>query len=226
MFNGARAPLVLPRKLLGEFSKTDYAVNPSFLRKKTQWEDSISPERIAIGGSSAAIALLEMIYRPFHSPFFVSESYELVELLKYFENVVDAVLISLWNEFLSIADHVGVPRREFSRLIDCMADRDKFRSVPRVPGQAFGMWCLPKDVTAIVYAFGGLDINVIKAAITTNDSVRELYGENQNSGTEMFVFQEGRLKLTNLGYNYLDTVRRRTARRSTSAMRKKRQNPF
>jgi UDP-glucose 6-dehydrogenase len=183
-------------------------VNPSFLRKKTQWEDSIFPERVAIGGNQAAIELLRRAYQSFDSPFFVSENYEAVELLKYFENVVDAVLISLWNEFLTIADHLGVPRLEFSRLIDCMPDRDKFRSVVRIPGQAFGMWCLPKDIAAIVHAFGSLEINVIKAAKATNTAVHMLYGENHNSSTEMFVFQDGKLKLTTLGYAYLDAARK------------------
>lgn len=196
------------QRLSGLLNKTAYAVNPSFLRKKTQWEDSISPERIAFGGDLLAIDLLRQVYHSFDTPFFVSEKFEVIELLKYIENIVDAVLISLWNEFLTISDYIDIPRHEFARLIDCLADRDKFRSVGRVPGAAFGMWCLPKDISAIIHDFSGLDINVINAALKTNDTIYNLYGVNPNAGTEMFGFPDGRLKLTNFGYNYLNIVRK------------------
>ena len=50
------------------FKKTEYAVNPSFIRKNKQWEDTINPERIAIAGNKKSIELLRNIYSSFNTP--------------------------------------------------------------------------------------------------------------------------------------------------------------
>jgi UDP-glucose 6-dehydrogenase len=123
---------------------TAYAVNPSFLAKSTQWLDSDCPSRIAYAGPSGARALLARLYSGFPgSPCFASDSYEAVELLKYIENSIDAVLISLWNEFLCLADALGVSRSDFLEVLRATPDRDRFATTVRVPGGAFGLGCDP-----------------------------------------------------------------------------------
>jgi UDPglucose 6-dehydrogenase len=163
------------------FTKTDYAVNPSFVSKANIWGDSICPERIAIGGSEHAIRLLEQVYSPFKEvPLYVSKSWEAIELLKYLENVTDAVLISLWNEYLEVADALQISREDFVNLMVGITQRKRFATIVRVPGKAFGLWCLPKDTCAFSEFAKklGCNSNVIEAAIKTNEAIKSLHGTN------------------------------------------------
>lgn len=189
------------------FKKTLYAVNPSFLRKKTQWEDSIRPERIAIAGNEEAVLFLKEIYKPFNcSNFYSSSSLEAVELLKYIENLTDAVLISLWNEFLLLSDSVSIPRNEFVSMINSFTERAKFATALRIPGQAFGLWCLPKDIAAINYIAKkkGINLRVIEASILTNDDVKKVKGVNSLSSTELYEIIDCKMKLSKKGISFLD----------------------
>lgn len=188
-------------------TKTEYVVNPSFLRKISQWEDTVQPERVAVAGSVSSVKLLADLYNLENVPIFSSQCFEVVELLKYAENITDAILISLWNELLSISDELNVPRSEFGRMMNSFGDRDKFRTSLRVPGQAFGLWCLPKDITAIAHEYSHLPIATIKGAIATNIWVSQAFGENRLSGPELFEFSSGAFKLTELGMKYLESVR-------------------
>lgn len=193
-------------KLSERLKRTGYAVNPSFLRKATQWEDTIRPERIAIGGSTDVLRLLVTLYEPFPGPRLLLESLTAVELLKYFENCLDASLISLWNEFLQIADASGLSREDFAQVFDAMADRHKFRTTQRVPGKAFGMWCLPKDLSAIVAAFPTLDLPTLKGVRATNDSVRTSRGENDLSGGVLLDAKDSGYRLSRSGLELLMTA--------------------
>lgn len=191
------------------FKKTSYSVNPSFLRKKTQWEDSINPERIAIAGDTTAKRWLSEVYKDFEAPIYISDCFESVEILKYIENVIDAVLVSLWNEFLTVADALSISRGEFTRLMDILVERSKFGTAIRVPGQAFGLWCLPKDLAAFANAFEDCAIQVIKAALATNQHIFNKYGENGYAGTELFTVNNGKIELTSVGREYILNVRNR-----------------
>lgn len=152
--------------------KTNYAVNPNFIRNNKQWEDTINPERIAIAGNKEAIELLKSVYKSFSAPLLILDNYEAIELLKYFENITDAVLISLWNEFLTISDDLNIPRYILIELIDSFVEREKFRTAIRIPGQAFGLQCLPKDLNALIYEFIDKQLSVIQAASKTNEIMK------------------------------------------------------
>jgi UDP-glucose 6-dehydrogenase len=147
------------------------------------------------------------IYQSFSAPFFTCENYEVVELLKYVENLTDFVLISLWNEFLTVSDNLGVSRSEFIGLMNHLANRQKFSTVVRVPGQAVGMWCLPKDLAAFVHQFKKNNIHILQAASITNQSILDSYGENSYAGSELFHFEDRSFRFTELGQQYLMNVR-------------------
>lgn len=194
------------RRFSSLFSRTDYAVNPSFLAKGTQWEDSIAPVRIAYAGSRAALQILDYIYEPFvGSPRFTSECFETVEFLKYVENVIDAVLISLWNEFLGISDSLSIPRSEFIRLMEALAQRPRFGTTIRIPGKAFGLECLPKDLAAMVYeADRKATISyVMQGAQRTNWFMREKSGTNTIAATTLFNVIDGRVVVSDIGREFL-----------------------
>ncbi|TDD25213.1 hypothetical protein E1287_37515 [Actinomadura sp. KC06] len=174
---------------------TPYAVNPSFLSKATQWEDSDRPPRIAYAGPSEAIEVLSEAYKTFTGvPTYISSSYEAVELLKYVENSIDAVLISLWNEYLHLSDELGLQRRFFVELANEITRRDRFATTLRVPGGSFGKWCLPKDLSALVGICEDLGItaHVLTGAHLTNQVMKGC-GENPSSTSELLAMAAGRV---------------------------------
>ncbi|WP_433229420.1 hypothetical protein [Actinomadura formosensis] len=177
-----------------EFEHTPYAVNPSFLSKATQWEDSDRPPRIAYAGPSEATEVLDEVYKEFTgAPRYVSTSYEAVELLKYIENSIDAVLISLWNEYLQLSDALGMQRRFFVELAREITSRDRFATTLRVPGGSFGKWCLPKDLSALLGMCADLGVagHVLRGAQLTNQQMKD-HGENLAATSELLALSGGR----------------------------------
>ncbi len=213
---GGRLRLVVQRstcppgtaaRLAQEFRRTKYAVNPSFLHKASAWRDSVAPERICFAGCNEARRLLHELYAGFDAPILEMERYEPVELLKYIENGIDAVLISLWNEFLAIADQCGVSREDFITLIDALPQRRRFATTVRVPGQAFGLWCLPKDLAALIRAFPG-QLEVLSAAEQTNGIVGARHGVNEIPGRKLLRVDSQGVWLTDLARRYLSDIRK------------------
>jgi nucleotide sugar dehydrogenase len=189
------------------FKKTSYAVNPSFLMKKTQWEDSLNPIRIAYGGTQTAINLLNQVYEPFVSSIsrFVTENVDAVELLKYIENITDAVLISLWNEFLLISNKLEMPRKDFIDVIETLVERPRFGTTVRIPGKAFGLGCLPKDLEAMIYEteqYGGSAF-VMRGAKEMNSFMEIREGANSIATPDLFDVINGKITLTDIGRDYL-----------------------
>lgn len=158
---------------------THYAVAPSFLSKNSMLEDAVRPPRLAFAGSEDAVRMLETLHQDMQCESrFVSRSFESVELLKYMENTIDATLISLWNEYLLYADALDVSREDFILLMDAVSGRGRFATTVRVPGQAFGLWCLPKDLAALLEEMRRLDVrgNVLAAVLKTNDQMKRYFG--------------------------------------------------
>jgi len=188
------------RLMSAKFLRTEYIVNPSFLHKHTQWKDTIEPERVAIAGSEDGVKKLKEVYDNFPGVRYVTSNYEEIELLKYVENSLDAVLISFWNEILRISDEIGIPRENFVNIIDKISERDKFSTTQRIPTGAFGMWCLPKDLSALLYSYGrNIDLNVLEAAKKTNEQIREKWGENETHGKLLWEFKGGRIRVSEAG---------------------------
>ncbi len=176
-----------------------YSVNPSFLSKRTQWEDTDRPPRIAFSGSDEARALMRSAYLGFEdSPLFECADHKVMELLKYTENAIDSVLISLWNELLALSDGIGVTRRDFVALMEHLPDRPRFGTCLRVPGQAFGNWCLPKDLAALRESLetAGVPHGVVSGAIRTNHEMAEQHGVNGDFSGDLVTYREGRSRLT------------------------------
>jgi UDPglucose 6-dehydrogenase len=194
-------------KLSERLRRTPFAVNPSFLAKSTQWQDSDQPSRIAYAGPTEACQVLASLYADFpNTPVFASASYEAVELLKYIENTVDGVLISLWNEYLCLVDALGIPRGDLAAAAEALVDRDRFATTTRAPGGAFGMHCLPKDLRAIiaVCAESGVTHHVLDGALRTNLEIAERLGLNDVPTSDLIQICGGRVVLTSAARKVLD----------------------
>lgn len=170
-----------------------YGVNPSFLRKSSIMQDTEHPERVAMGGHGLAVIHMEQIYQGVNAPRYVTKNRTSVELLKYVENTIDAMLISYWNEILEYAVSLGLKTEEVIYLLERIGDREKFQTVSRVPGKAFGLWCLPKDLMALIIDMKEKDVfpYLMEGILNTNVNFEKQIGIGQTPAQALWEISEG-----------------------------------
>jgi nucleotide sugar dehydrogenase len=191
--------------VLSKQLRASYGVNPSFLRKSMISADTESPERLAFAGPPDFMQHMKEVYKNVQSPEFASDSRSIVELLKYAENAIDAVLISLWNEIFSYSQRLEIPPEEFCHLLSKIGERPKFAASARVPGRAFGMWCLPKDLRALIHEIKthGCPVGTIAGALETNEFMNQTVGEGDRPGTQLIQFTDGQTLLSDVAVSQL-----------------------
>jgi UDPglucose 6-dehydrogenase len=131
-------------------SAVELAWNPEFLREGHGVHDTLSPDRLVIGVTSAAAeATLRTVYAPQLDagiPLFVTDL-ATAELAKVSANAFLATKISFINAVAEVCDAAGADVTMLSSILG--AD-------PRIgdaflrPGLGFGGGCLPKDVRAFL----------------------------------------------------------------------------
>lgn len=178
-----------------------YGVNPSFLRKSSIMQDTEHPERVAIGGQGLSLLHMEEIYRDVKAPRYVTENRTSVELLKYVENTLDAMLISYWNEILEYAVSLGLESNEVIYLLEKIGDREKFQSVSRVPGKAFGLWCLPKDLRALIIDMKKKEVypSLMEGILNTNISFEKQVGIGLTPAQALWEMSDGNVRVLEEG---------------------------
>ena len=178
-----------------------YGVNPSFLRKSTIQYDTERPDRVAYAATGLARSHLDLIYTGVSGSRYISESYKSVELLKYAENTLDGLLISYWNELLSYAKKISLSADEFINLIEHIGDRDKFCTVARIPGKAFSLSCIPKDLLGLVIEMKRLGVkpNVLEGALETNEAIKQEFGDSTSPAQDLWKLYDGRFVTLNMG---------------------------
>jgi GDP-mannose 6-dehydrogenase len=135
------------------------AVNPEFLRESTAIEDYNYPPMTVIGELDQRSGdLLQGLYQELDAPI-VRKSIDVAELIKYTCNVWHATKVTFANEIGNIAKAVGVDGREVMDVI-CQDHKLNLSKYYMRPGFAFGGSCLPKDVRALNYRAGQLDVEV------------------------------------------------------------------
>ena len=147
------------------------AVNPEFLRESTAIKDYDFPAMTVIGElDSTSGDLLEEIYRELDAPV-IRKTIEVAEMIKYTCNVWHAAKVTFANEIGNIAKAVGVDGREVMEVI-CQDRKLNLSSYYMRPGFAFGGSCLPKDVRALSYRAGQLDVEspLIESLMRSNSA--------------------------------------------------------
>ena len=133
------------------------AVNPEFLRESTAIADYDQPPMTVIGELDQASGdLLQEIYQELNAPV-IRKDIAVAELIKYTCNVWHAAKVTFANEIGNIAKASGVDGREVMDVI-CQDKSLNLSSYYMRPGFAFGGSCLPKDVRALTYRAGQLDV--------------------------------------------------------------------
>ena len=133
------------------------AVNPEFLRESTAIKDYDFPPMTVIGELDTASGdLLASIYEELDAPI-IRKDIEVAEMIKYTCNVWHAAKVTFANEIGNIAKAVGVDGREVMDVV-CQDHKLNLSKYYMKPGFAFGGSCLPKDVRALNYRAGSLDV--------------------------------------------------------------------
>ena len=143
----------------GKKAGTDFgvAVNPEFLRESTAIKDYDFPAMTVIGELDTQSGdLLASLYQGLDAPV-IRKSVEVAELIKYTCNVWHATKVSFANEIGNIAKASGVDGREVMDVV-CQDYKLNLSRYYLRPGFAFGGSCLPKDVRALTYRAGQLDV--------------------------------------------------------------------
>ncbi|WP_417705862.1 GDP-mannose 6-dehydrogenase [Pseudomonas sp.] len=133
------------------------AVNPEFLRESTAIKDYDFPPMTVIGELDTASGdLLASLYEELDAPI-IRKDIEVAEMIKYTCNVWHAAKVTFANEIGNIAKAVGVDGREVMDVV-CQDHKLNLSKYYMKPGFAFGGSCLPKDVRALNYRAGSLDV--------------------------------------------------------------------
>ena len=163
-------------KNLKEQIDFDIVSNPEFLREGAAIEDFMRPNRVVIGAKSQqAIAIMKDLYKPLYlieTPFVIT-NIETAELIKYASNSFLATKISFINEIANLCEKVGA---DVHMVAKGMGLDHRIGSKFLHAGPGFGGSCFPKDIKALlsIAEKHGLEMNVVRAAIKTNERQREI----------------------------------------------------
>ncbi|MCL4333496.1 MAG: UDP-glucose/GDP-mannose dehydrogenase family protein [Candidatus Thermoplasmatota archaeon] len=149
--------------------KKDIVSNPEFLREGNAIADTLSPDRIVIGGRNKEyLDLAEEIWKFTGAPV-VRITNENAELIKYASNAFLATKISFINEIANLCEKI--PGTDVNVVAEGMGlDKRIGREFLRA-GLGFGGSCFPKDTMALVgFAMEkGLDMKIVRSAIEVNE---------------------------------------------------------
>jgi GDP-mannose 6-dehydrogenase len=144
---------------LGDASRYALVSNPEFLREGNAVRDFLAPSLIVVGGADRdAVERVGNLYRCLHvEPCLVS--LRTAEMIKYACNTFHALKVAFANETGALCAALQIPADE---VMDTLCRDNKLNISPAYlkPGFAFGGSCLPKDLRALVYRAGRLDLKL------------------------------------------------------------------
>jgi GDP-mannose 6-dehydrogenase len=166
VFPGTCEEAVIPQ--LG--SNAEVVSNPEFLREGVAVRDFMEPSLLVVGGTNrAAVEQVASIYASLGvKPCLVS--LRTAEMIKYACNAFHAVKIAFANEVGALSAELGVDAQEVMGTV-CEDVKLNASAAYLKPGFAFGGSCLPKDLRALVYRAGHMDLNLplLESVLPSND---------------------------------------------------------
>ena len=166
VFPGTCQEIVMP--VLGHHAMV--VSNPEFLREGTAVKDFMEPSLVVVGGDDReAVRRTAAIYSPLEFPPSLV-SLRTAEMIKYACNAFHAVKIAFANEIGSLCAALDVDGREVMETV-CQDVKLNASAAYLKPGFAFGGSCLPKDLRALVYRAGRLDLQLpmLETVLPSND---------------------------------------------------------
>ena len=166
VFPGTCQEIVMPA--LG--SHAVVVSNPEFLREGTAVKDFMEPSLVVVGGDDReAVRRAAAIYQPLGFPPSLV-SLRTAEMIKYACNAFHAVKIAFANEIGALSAALEVNGQEVMETV-CQDKKLNASAAYLKPGFAFGGSCLPKDLRALVYRAGRLDLHLpmLETVLPSND---------------------------------------------------------
>lgn len=164
VFPGVCEEVVMPL-FTGLKAKVSVVSNPEFLREGVAIRDFVEPSLLVVGGKDdAAVAQVASLYTSLKvKPSLVS--LRTAEMIKYACNAFHALKVSFANEVGALCGKLDIDGREVMGTL-CQDERLNISAAYLSPGFAFGGSCLPKDLRALNYRAGRLDLNLPLLAST------------------------------------------------------------
>jgi UDPglucose 6-dehydrogenase len=126
------------------------AMNPEFLRQSSSEQDFARPWVTVVGSTDPrALALLREIYAPFGARIVECTPTE-AEMIKYVNNIYNAVKISYFNEVHEICQHLGIDSNLVGSVVARSAEGMWNPLYGTRGGVPYGGACLPKDTAAFM----------------------------------------------------------------------------
>ncbi len=169
--------LPILEKASGKVAGIDFglAVNPEFLRQRSSEQDFARPWITVLGTSDRLSAdILQALYAPFGGLVVNCKPLE-AEMIKYVNNVYNAVKISYFNEIHQICNHLGVDGNLVGAVVARSAESMWNPLYGTRGGVPYGGTCLPKDTLGFM-AFcrdQGLEHLMLEATIKVNQELEE-----------------------------------------------------
>jgi len=155
VFPGTCEEVVMP--VLGK--SVPVVSNPEFLREGVAVKDFMEPSLVVVGGTDqGAVQQVASLYDPLGVPA-CKVSLRTAEMIKYACNAFHATKIAFANEIGALSTSLGVDAQEVMRTV-CEDTKLNASAAYLKPGFAFGGSCLPKDLRALVYRAGRLDLHL------------------------------------------------------------------
>ncbi len=178
-------------------SRVPVVSNPEFLREGAAVKDFMEPSLVVVGGlDQNAVERVSGLYASLgvaSSPV----SLRTAEMIKYACNAFHATKIAFANEIGSLSVRLGVDPQEVMTTV-CADVKLNASAAYLKPGFAFGGSCLPKDLRALTYRAGRLDLQLplLESVLPSNnrhlnrslDSVLDLH--SQKLGIVGLAFKE------------------------------------
>ena len=133
--------------------------NPEFLREGTAVRDFLEPSLLVVGGEDAeAVRFVADLYQELPvTPCLVT--LRTAEMIKYACNCFHALKIGFANEIGTLCTSLDIPAVEVMQTL-CQDVKLNVSAAYLTPGFAFGGSCLPKDLRALTYRAGRMDLKL------------------------------------------------------------------
>jgi len=157
----------------GKIAGVDFGIafNPEFLRQRTSEQDFDRPWITVIGAADRlTLDVLNTLYTPFGGLMIHCQPTE-AEMIKYVNNVYNAVKISYFNEVHQICENLGIDGRLVGAVVARSAESMWNPLYGTRGGVPYGGACLPKDTLAFMEfcADNGFEHLMLQATIAVNE---------------------------------------------------------
>ena len=145
--------------------------NPEFLREGTALEDSLSPDRIVIGGDNPeAFKVLKQVYKAQldRGTPIIECDLETAELVKVAANAFLATKISFINAMAEVSEKAGA---DAVKLAEAIGYDDRIGKKFLRNGIGFGGGCLPKDIRAFMARADELGVSDAVSFLSDVDAI-------------------------------------------------------